>query len=155
MCILKQLKKELFSLKKILYIDLDNVVVDYQSGFKAVSNKKEKGFFENMEPVEDAVKSVKKLKKYYNVYFLSTAPWSNPYSWMEKRLWVEKYFPLIGYKKLILTHNKSLLLGDYLIDDRTKNGALDFKGELILFGSQNFPNWDICLNYLLEKAKQD
>ncbi|MFH1052217.1 MAG: hypothetical protein V1779_14960 [bacterium] len=139
-------------MKKILYIDLDDVVVDYQSGYRFTRNKKSKGFFENMGPVPGAIKSVKKLNKYYNIYFLSTAPWGNPHSWMEKRLWIERHFPLIGYKKLILTHNKSLLIGDYLLDDRTKNGASEFKGELILFGSEAYPDWDVCIEYLLKNV---
>jgi 5'-nucleotidase len=30
-------------------------------------------------------------------------------------------------------------MGDYLIDDRLKNGAGEFKGELIHFGTDKFP----------------
>jgi hypothetical protein len=40
-------------------------------------------------------------------------------------------------------------MGDYLIDDRTKNGAGEFKGELIHFGTDKFPDWDSVLEYLL------
>ena len=39
-------------------------------------------------------------------------------------------------------------MGDYLIDDRTKNGAGEFSGELIQFGDDAFPNWEAILNYL-------
>jgi 5'(3')-deoxyribonucleotidase len=35
---------------------------------------------------------------------------------------------------MMITHRKDLLLGDYLIDDRLKNGASDFTGELLSFG---------------------
>ena len=48
-------------------------------------------------------------------------------------------------------------MGDYLIDDRLKNGAGDFKGKLLRFGldwendnkPNEFPDWDSILDYLL------
>jgi len=40
------------------------------------------------------------------------------------------------------------MIGDYLIDDRTVNGAGEFKGELIQFGTEKFPNWEVVLDYL-------
>jgi 5'(3')-deoxyribonucleotidase len=67
---------------------------------------------------------------------------------MHKRLWVDKYLGEGAYKRLILSHNKNLNMGDYLIDDRTKNGAGEFSGELIQFGSDSFPDWKSILNYL-------
>jgi len=57
---------------------------------------------------------------------------------------------------MFITHRKDLLLGDYLIDDRTKNGAGEFSGELLQFGVNwetgkegQFPNWQSILDYLL------
>lgn len=84
----------------------------------------------------------------YDVYILSTAPWENPSAWMHKRLWVEKHLGEGAWKRLILSHNKNLNIGDYLIDDRTKNGAGEFKGELVQFGSDKYPNWESVINYL-------
>jgi 5'(3')-deoxyribonucleotidase len=51
-------------------------------------------------------------------------------------------------KRLILTHHKNLLVGDYLIDDRTKNGAGQFN-EHIHFGAKGFETWDKVLAYLI------
>ena len=45
--------------------------------------------------------------------------------------------------------NKHLNKGDYLIDDRTANGADRFEGEHIQFGTDKFPNWAVVLDYLL------
>jgi hypothetical protein len=39
--------------------------------------------------------------------------------------------------------------GHYLIDDREKNSAIDFEGELIKFGSEQFQDWQSVLKYLL------
>ena len=58
-----------------------------------------------------------------------------------------------AYKRLILSHHKELNHGDYLIDDRLKNGADKFQGELIHFGSDKFPDWDAVVVYLSEKNK--
>ena len=58
---------------------------------------------------------------------------------------------------MFITHRKDLLMGDYLIDDRLKNGAGDFKGKLLRFGydwendnkPNEYPDWDSILDYLL------
>jgi len=47
-----------------------------------------------------------------------------------------------------LCHHKNFLIGDILIDDRKWNGAKDFKGEWIEFGSEKFPDWDAVMNRL-------
>ena len=83
-----------------------------------------------------------RLKDKYDIYILSTAPWDNLSAWSDKLEWVKRYLGEVCYKRLILSHHKNLNAGDYLIDDRKKNGAADFKGELILFGSERFPNWE-------------
>ena len=45
-------------------------------------------------------------------------------------------------QKLILSPNKALLKGDFLIDDMINGkGQEDFEGELIAFGSEKYPNW--------------
>ena len=51
-------------------------------------------------------------------------------------------------KRVNVSHNKNLMIGDYLIDDRTANGAGEFKGELIQFGTEKYPNWKEVLKYL-------
>ena len=63
---------------------------------------------------------------------------------------MKKYLGSNARKRLILSHNKHLNIGDYLIDDRTANGAGNFTGEHIHFGTEKFPNWDSVLTYLLK-----
>ncbi len=53
---------------------------------------------------------------------------------------------------MIITHRKDLVEGDYLIDDRGKNGTSEFKGEWIQFGSERFPDWKTVLDYLLNPS---
>jgi len=152
--------------KKIIYIDMDGVLVDLGSEIKKYSETQPglvatlgdeldrlPDLFKDPKPIPGAIEAFKKLSKLHNVYILSTAPWDNPDAWTHKRLWVEKYLGADAYKKLILSHNKHLCAGDYLIDDRTANGAGKFGGELLLFGSKDFPNWDAVLTHIKNNEK--
>jgi 5'(3')-deoxyribonucleotidase len=105
-----------------------------------------------MIPKDGALKAFKKLSKSFEVYILSTAPWNNPSAWTDKLLWVKKYLGTQAHKKLILSHNKHLNAGDFLIDDRIANGADRFQGEHIHFNSEDHPqfkDWDRVLKYIL------
>lgn len=145
--------------KKILYIDMDGVLVDFQSGIDKLTKEERERYkgqeknvphiFSKMEPIEGAIEAYKILAERYDTYILSTAPWNNETALGDKVAWAKKYLGDTIYKRLILSHNKHLNEGHYLIDDRPhKNGAGDFKGELIHFGSQKFPNWKSVLKYL-------
>jgi 5'(3')-deoxyribonucleotidase len=78
------MKDKFINHKKILYVDMDNVLVDFKSGIEKISKKiqikyRDKldevpGIFRLMKPMPLAIKSYKKLIKKYDVYILSTAP---------------------------------------------------------------------------------
>lgn len=116
---------------------MDNVLVDFQSGIDQLSDEEKVLFqdsfdevpdiFSKMNPLPNAIESVDKLKKYYDVYILSTAPWSNASAWSDKLLWIKKHLGDACYKRLIISHHKNLNKGDFLIDDREKNGAKEQK----------------------------
>lgn len=146
---------------KLLYIDLDGVVADFVSAMNTHPKKDIAPYiehpdtiphiFRDLKPIKGAIEAVNMLldATNYNVYFLSTAPWDNPSAWTDKRLWIEEQFGNKINRRLILTHRKDFVKGDILIDDRPNNGAKDFEGELIAFGSDEYPNWDAVLRYLL------
>ena len=146
-------------MQKILYIDMDNVLVDFHSGVERIPEQlkieyKERldevpGVFSLMKPLTGAISSFKKLTNKYDTYILSTAPWENASAWSDKNLWVRENLGESAYKRLILTHHKNLNLGDFLIDDRRANGADQFKGKHFVFGSFEYPNWEVICNYLL------
>ena len=62
---------------------------------------------------------------------------------------VTEHLDDVFHKRMVITHCKHLCEGDYLIDDRGKNGASEFKGEWIQFGSDRFADWKSVLSYLL------
>ncbi len=145
---------------KIVYVDMDNVLVDFKSGIEQlpdeVRNKYEGRFdevphiFSLMEPMPKAIESYRMLSERFDAYILSTSPWENPTAWHDKLIWVKRHLGKEAYKRLILSHHKHLNVGDYLIDDRDKhNGADRFTGELIHFGSERFPDWDAVIDYLI------
>lgn len=150
-------------MKKIVYIDMDNVIVDFPTGIAKLDEKTRQQYVENydevegifglMEPMPKAIEAVHQLAEKYDIYVLSTSPWHNPSAWIDKIKWIHRYFGedknSVLYKRVILSHHKNLNQGDYLIDDRTANGADKFKGEHIHFGTEKFPDWESVLKYLL------
>ena len=149
--------------KKILYVDMDNVLVDFPSGIAQLTPETQKeyegrldevpGIFSLMKPLDGAIDAFNKLSELYDTYILSTAPWENSTAWSDKNEWVKKHLGPAARKRLILSHNKHLNRGDFLIDDRTANDAGQFQGEHIHFGQENFPDWKSVLIYLLVKNR--
>jgi 5'(3')-deoxyribonucleotidase len=158
--------------KKIVYIDMDGVIVDFGKAIKDWFEKHPhleerykthpdhiQGLFRIAPPIKGAIEAIKKLHNSgkYELFIATSAPWGNPQSLTDKRFWLEDYFDNIFHKRLFTTHRKDLLMGDYLIDDRLKNGAGDFKGKLLRFGydwennnsPNEYPDWDSILDYLL------
>lgn len=152
--------------KKILYIDLDDTLVDFQSGVDRLPDHIRRrydggldnapGIFALMEPIAGAVEAFSALAEAFDTYILSVAPWNNPNAWSHKLEWVREH---LGYgpnatahERLILTHHKSLNMGDYLVDDRVARGADRFSGELIHFGQGEFSDWPAVTEYLLARA---
>jgi 5'(3')-deoxyribonucleotidase len=150
--------------KKRVFVDMDNVLVDFESGLAQVSEEVKQeyegrldeipGLFRLMKPMPGAIEAMYELQKHYDLFILSTAPWKNPSAWSDKVEWVTKYLDDVFHKRLIISHRKDLCQGDYLIDDRGKNGTSEFAGEWIKFGSEQFPDWESVLRYLLPEKKE-
>jgi 5'-nucleotidase len=146
--------------QEVIYIDMDGVVANFPKKWKATFGTEldlyaipptPEGFYRDLELIDGAYESVKILSEYFDVYFLSTAEWNNISSWVDKRLWIEENFGKLGHKKLILSHNKSLNVGKYLIDDRAIDTNVAFTGEFIHFSSNKFPDWPSVVRYILKK----
>lgn len=149
-------------MKKTLYVDMDNVLVDFPSGIQQLTEDQLRdydgrldevpGIFSLMAPLPGAVDAFAELSTLFDAYILSTAPWENPSAWSDKLHWVKLHLGKPAYKRLILSHHKNLNAGDFLIDDRTRNGVDRFPGEHIHFGTPSFPNWTAVMVHLRPRA---
>jgi 5'(3')-deoxyribonucleotidase len=150
--------------KEILQVDMDGVICCFETGVKAIEPdmpwdrenvdrvcEANPRVFLTLPEIEGAKEALDELNELYDVYFASTPMWNVPESYMDKRIYIESKFPW-AEKKLILTHNKGLLRGKFIIDDRTVNGVDQFEGEHIHFGTEKFPDWKTILEYLKSKV---
>lgn len=151
--------------RKIVFVDMDGVLVNFEKAIehyhktapeylsKMYANDPDliPGIFRDAEPMPGAISAVKQLcySGKYDICVATTSPWDNPYAAGDKMFWIQKHLGAEFYKSMAITHRKDLLYGDYLIDDRTANGAGEFKGEFIHFGAPTWPNWLSVLNKLL------
>ena len=145
---------------KIVYIDMDGVLCDFDSAFtrdkKAHPDvaypQSRKGFYTELKPIEGALEAMEVLLDAQNIdpYILTAPSLYNPLSYTEKRLWVEDHLGFEWVKRLIISPDKSLLQGDLLIDDHSEGRGQDrFAGKLIKFGSKTYPNWSAILNEII------
>ncbi len=137
-------------------IDMDEVMSNFKKLHQAefteenIYPQSRAGFFQELEPIPGSIEAVKKLiaDPRFEVFILTAPSYHNPYCYMDKRIWIEKYFGVEFCKQLVICYHKERFIADILIDDSEKNGQLKFKGELIKFGSEKFPNWDEVMKYL-------
>ena len=136
--------------KKVIFVDMDGVIVDFMGYVEShglpIEDVDKKVDFAKLEPIIGAIESTRKLITLgYDVFIATTAPWDNIKAFSDKRRWIGEHLPEMR-KKLIITHRKDMLIGDYLIDDRLKNGVSNFKGMHLHFG-KTYPDWDSVLSY--------
>ena len=158
--------------KEKIFVDMDGVLVNFQSGIDKLSEKQKRDYaddgtgkshyddvpniFSLMEPMPGAIEAVGKLKDMgYDMYILSTAPWGNHSAWSDKVAWVTECLDDVFHKRMIITHCKGLLAAQkdaYLIDDREGHGASDFGERHLQFGSDRFPDWAAILDFFKSKS---
>lgn len=142
--------------KKIVYIDMDGVVADFDKNVHLLGPRDpERGecdcppnYFVDLDVIDGAKEALQELSKHYELFFLSTPQWRNILCWSEKVDWVKKHFGELMFKKLILSHDKTIARGHYLIDDRIQKGVLEPEYKHIHFGTEQFPNWETVVKFL-------
>ncbi len=145
---------------------MDNVLVDFKSGIAKLSADQvaaaggeldnAPGIFGLMQPKDGAIEAYHELSELFDTYILSTAPWENPTAWSDKLEWVKRHLGAPAHKRLILSHNKHLNRGHYLVDDRPNNGAEEFgevpDQEWIHFGHRDYKGWPEVVAYLRARS---
>ena len=126
--------------KQTLYVDMDDVLCDYTGAHAAASTQTpdqkypqaQMDFYRKLKPLDDAVRglSILNASDKFDIWVLTRPSYKNPLCYTEKRLWIEDHLGLEWCKKLIISPNKGLLKGQYLIDD---SEWPDFEGVQFLF----------------------
>ena len=141
-----------------ILIDMDGVLADFvgeaeKLGLTLDEAELTEGFFLNLPVIKDAVWGVLELDSMgHDLYVCTTAPWDNPSAWMEKRIWIEKVFGDVFNRKLIMTHQKSMIAADILIDDRKSEQTKSFKGTWYWFRKDG-ADWKAVVNSIEHNFK--
>jgi 5'-nucleotidase len=88
-------------------------------------------FFRTMAVNEQCQEVMEKLNKKYEVFIVSAAM-EFPQSLAEKLLWLNEHFPFLTWKQFVFCGSKTVVHGDYMIDDLVHN-LEHFKGEKFIF----------------------
>lgn len=143
-----------FVLMNRIYVDLDDTICDYTGAYNRSKVMKPEieypqsvyGFYLNLKMFDRVNFHLGMLEHAgYDVWLLSRPSFKNPLCYTEKRLWVENNLGEEWVEKFILAPDKSLLIGDYLIDDKPWD---DFQGKQFLIGSDEYPDWYTILDEL-------
>jgi len=142
-------------MRKRVYIDMDDTICKFTKKSKECKLRNPSqpypqsqwGFFIDLEPLDDAIESIKRLSIDHDVWFLSRPSTMNINCYTEKAFWISNYIGPEWVERLILSTDKSLLKGDFLIDDKTECGQKEFEGKLLIFGSDEYPDWKSIINY--------
>ena len=104
----------------------------------------EPGFYSRLEPIEGAQQALKAmLKANYDVRIV-TSPWiSNSTCASDKLNWIVKHYGSHWGPRVIITADKTLVRGDFLIDDKPEiRGSADPEWEHIVFDQPYNQNVD-------------
>lgn len=94
----------------------------------AIFNRK--GFFYDLDPMPGAIEAMRQMQDSGLNVFICTAPMGSN-TFMEKAEWVEHYLGKEWLKRLVITKDKTLVHGNYLIDDKPE-----------LTGFYDEPTWE-------------
>lgn len=88
-------------------------------------------FFRTMSVNEGAIEVVELLNKRYDLFIVSAAM-EFPQSLREKLDWLNEHFSFLTWKQIVFCGSKTIVHGDYMIDDLPYN-LESFNGEKFLF----------------------
>lgn len=91
----------------------------------------QKNFFRTMEVKEFSQAVMKKLNEKYELFIVSSAL-EFPNSLNEKLEWLGEHFPFLHWRQIVFCGSKSVVYGDYMVDDLVYN-LQPFNGEKYIF----------------------
>jgi 5'(3')-deoxyribonucleotidase len=167
--------------RKIVFFDMDNVLVDFESALYAdkiknlvpkyesvVDGVKRTNYddipeiFSYSKPVEGAVEALKAISQKFEVFIISHASWANPVSWSNKLEWVKKYFDSDNvngtfYKRLVLAQDRDVttITDSYLVEGVPCHSDSHRSGSNVIYLNKtngDFRDWSSVVNHLMQQA---
>ncbi len=89
------------------------------------------GFFRDLPVMKDCTGVIEQLNKKYNIFIVSAAM-EFPNSLRDKLDWLNEHFSFLTWHQFVFCGNKSVVQGDYMIDDLVRNFS-GFRGKKYLF----------------------
>lgn len=146
--------------KPIICVDMDNVLCDYRSLYiekikeypQVIYPQSQYGYFLELKPMPFAIEAFNWMVTWADVWILTAPSYMNPNCLAEKNYWVRQHLGIEYTKKIIMAHDKSMVKGDYLIDDGIENRQKEFDGVVIEFGSKRYLTWTEVYLFLKKEA---
>lgn len=145
--------------KRLLGCDVDGVIVDTLNLYKEASKHLEdpldfwrsEDLYDNLVPMDGSVEKLKQLSTYFDIVFVSRLKGRHHRS---KFYFCKRYFPFMT--EFVGTHGKWVLNSGLvaMIDDLPENLAGFDPNKRILFGSEQYKDWNsfdvakFCREYL-------
>ncbi len=76
-----------------------------------------RGFYHGIPPIEGAIDAVREMEQKYEL-FICTSPARTQFCIPEKLEWIERYLGKAFTQRTIITRDKTIIMGNYLIDDK-------------------------------------
>lgn len=153
--------------KKILFMDMDGPLAEFEKAIgkdldhptrgtfetdpEMINPMYGEGFFRNLEVTEGAKEYMEKLRKLssFDIYIASNAMTDEVlYSPSEKYEWLAEHFPWLVHR-VMLTCDKGLLNGHYLVDDYREKWEDKFQGMYLWFDVTNpLKSWQKIYGWL-------
>lgn len=120
------------------------------------------GFFRQLPVMDNAIPVLEELYATHEVFIVTTAT-EFKYSMLDKWEWLEEHFPFIHHSRMVFCGSKSVVYGDYMIDDKERNLST-FSGTGLLFdaphnahtaGYHRIHNWLEVAAYFREVATNE
>ena len=93
------------------------------------------GHFRNLPIMEGAAEVVRELYERHEVWIV-TAAMEFKHSFLDKYEWLGEHLPFVDWRRIVFCGDKSIVHGDYMIDDKGKN-LEGFNGTGILFNASH------------------
>lgn len=146
----------------VIQVGLKNVLADYKARKQELdgvcrkelsSNERwdhrQPHFFRRLKPIEGAQRAFQKLEEsQYDPCIVSEIDETHCEVWTDQKIWVQRHLPDEADQKLTITHNRNMVRGSILINNRPpKEDTFD---RFLCFGSQKYPDWDSVLDELVK-----